>query len=65
MIAGKFVTFKSDALPMELLQPTNLKNNDTTSETTGTAVAKATGDAAATSAAATSAAARRFAHFMF
>ena len=66
MVAGKFMNLKIDTLPMQLQQPTNLKNNDTTSQTTGTAVAGQT-DAAATSggSAASSAAARRFAHFMY
>lgn len=67
MVAGKFMNLKVDTLPMNLMQPTNLKNNDTTSQTTGTAVAGETDAAAATSggSAASSAAARRFAHFMY
>jgi 1,3-beta-glucan synthase len=65
MIAGKYVPQIS--IPMNLLQPTGLNNNDTTSQTTGTAVNGPTdGGAAATdAAAATSEAARRFAHFMY
>jgi len=68
MVAGKFIgDLPVTTLPMNLMQPTNLKNNDTTSQTTGTAVAGAT-DAAASSggsSAESSAAARRFAHFMY
>jgi len=67
MVAGKFLDLPVTTLPMNLMQPTNLKNNDTTSQTTGTAVAGATDGAAASdgSSAASSAAARRFAHFMY
>ncbi|THW56617.1 1,3-beta-glucan synthase component GLS1 [Aureobasidium pullulans] len=66
MVAGKFLDLPVTTLPMNLMQPTNLKNNDTTSQTTGTAVAGAT-DAAGTSGGSSesSAAARRFAHFMY
>ena len=67
MVAGKFLNLPIDTLPMQLMQPTNLKNNDTTSQTTGTAVAGATDAAASSGAAAsvTSEARRRFAHFMY
>jgi 1,3-beta-glucan synthase len=57
-----------DTLPMQLMQPTNLKNNDTTSQTTGTILGAAETGAAATSGGSSSessAAARRFAHFMY
>lgn len=69
MIAGKFIgNLSVKSFPMQLLQPTNLKNNDTTDQTTGTilgtAAATAAGSGAAASATST-ADARRFAHFMY
>lgn len=54
-VAGKFFKTLPD-IPMQLLQPTGLNNNDTTSETTGRGLNDAN-TAAATSAAASSAAA--------
>lgn len=48
-VAGKFFK-KLPAIPMQLLQPTGLNNNDTTSETTGRGLNDAN-TAAATSAA--------------
>ena len=67
MIAGKFLkNLKVDTLPINLMQPTNLKNNDTTDQTTGTILGTAAATAAASGdSAASSAAARRFAHFMY
>jgi 1,3-beta-glucan synthase len=70
MVAGKFLKLDIDTLPMQLMQPTNLKNNDTTSQTTGTILGAAetgaaTSGGAAPSGAESSQAARRFAHFMY
>jgi len=44
IVAGKFLT-SLPSIPMQLLQPTGLNNNDTSSSQTGTALA---GGAAAT-----------------
>ena len=67
MVAGKFLDLPVTTLPMNLMQPTNLKNNDTTDQTTGTILGTAAATAAASdgSSAESSAAARRFAHFMY
>lgn len=46
IIAKKFISFKTDTLPDQLIQPTGLNNNDTSNSQTGTGVA----GAAATSA---------------
>ena len=66
MVAGKFLDIAKINIPMNLVQPTNLKNNDTTDQTTGTILGTAAATAAASGdSAASSAAARRFAHFMY
>jgi len=39
LVAGKFIPDMSSSIPMDLLQPTGLNNNDTTGKQTGTAAA--------------------------
>ena len=52
IVAGKYLG-KLD-IPLQLLQPTGLNNNDTTNHQTGSALVKGLGGAATASAAATS-----------
>ena len=52
IVAGKYLG-KLD-IPLQLLQPTGLNNNDTTNQATGSALVKGLGGAASASAAATS-----------
>ncbi len=52
IVAGKFMKIKTSLIPLDLMQPTGLNNNDTSNAATGSALnglgAHGTGAAAAT-----------------
>lgn len=61
LIARKFVDLSGISLPMNLVQPTGLNNNDTSASHTGNGLAGADSTAAASAASSASGAARRWA----
>lgn len=65
VVAGKFLKLNM-SIPMDLLQPTGLNNNDTSASTTGSCLNGAcpgAGDAASTGSASTATGAARFMAF--